>query len=342
MGELARVVGELWATGVGPDDRARVAALRAELATAELSADEAALRDELAVFAALCELTTGGQAVVPKVDPLAMPFGSARVLAAAARVWSAAAARDPDRLATALDQLEPLLAELARRSGPRVPIVTAWADLALAEAALISADRSTARRRFDAVARSAAPVALRITATLRGVTLLVEKLDLAQALELCRSAVTLATTAGRPLHAQQARIAEAVLAYLAGDRETTRAILTAESCGPLGLLPRILLASFEPAERAMPLLADGLADAGARGDAIGFTVCTIVGAHRYAALGRDPDALLTLSAAIPQLREVAPGCALALDEQREALRRDWGPARYAAAEQAALALLDGR
>ena len=128
---------------------------------------------------------------------------------------------------------------------------------------------------------------------------------------------------------------------MAGDRAAARKLLTAEAAkGPLGLLPRILLSSFEPPERAMPLLAEGLADAGQRGDPFAFTICTLVGARRYAQVDKDADALLVLTTGIQQLKAPAPTFAMALEDERTALRNEWGPERYAAAEQGAIALLD--
>jgi hypothetical protein len=102
----------------------------------------------------------------------------------------------------------------------------------------------------------------------------------------------------------------------------------------------VLLSSFEPPERAMPLLAEGLKDAGERGDAFAFTMCTVVGARRYAMLDLDGDALLVLTTGIYQLKPHAPEFARALEDERNELRKAWGDARYAAAEAAAIALLD--
>jgi hypothetical protein len=180
-----------------------------------------------------------------------------------------------------------------------------------------------------------------VAATLRIVTLLLERVDIEQARSRCRQAATLADGAGRAMHAQHARVTGAMLDFIAGDAAGARRTLRAEAAlGPLGLLPRILLSSFEPPERAMPLLAEGLKEAGERGDPFAFTMCTLVGARRYAQLDRDADALLTLTTAIIQLRPLAPSFAEALDDERTALRNDWGDDRYAAAEQAAIEILD--
>lgn len=327
MSDVAAVLDELWRAGAGPDDRARLAALARE---------GTGPAPELDCFATLIDLMQGTPTKPPRLD--GPP--PTRVLGAAAAVWTAALARDPDLLDHALGSLEHHLGTLAD-DDPRAPIARAWADLALAEAALAAAERATARHRLEAVARSGAPVPLRVAATLRIVTLLLERADLDQARARCRAATSLAEGANRPLHAQTARITGAMLDFVAGDAVAARRTLRAEAeRGPLGLLPRVLLSSFEPPERAMPLLAEGLRDAGERGDPFAFTMCTLVGARRYAQLDRDADALLALVTGIHQLREPAPGFADALEAEREELRRLWGPERYAAAEQAAIALLD--
>ncbi len=363
MFDLAAAVDELWRTGVGPDDRPRIQTLMDELlapgtaagrANAAITAGNLDLpavettsiasspeaRVELAQFYALCDLMVGTQ-VTPPV--LREGPASSRLLGAAAQLWAAAVARDPDRLERAFTQLERLLTALPEpATDPRLPIAQAWADLALGETALAAGDRSTARHRFEAVSRGSAPIPIRIAATLRIVTLLIERVDLDQARGRCRQAASLADRDNRPIHAQHARVANALLDFMAGDRAAARKTLTAEAAkGPIGLLPRILLSSFEPPERAMPLLAEGLADAGARGDPFAFTICTLVGARRYAQVDKDADALLVLTTGVMQLRGPAPSFAKALDDERTALRNEWGPERYAAAEQGAIALLDG-
>lgn len=373
MIDLEAVVDELWRTGAGPDDRVRIQTLLDELLApgtaagrtnaaitaaggmelaspplvepVEIGNATEPLRAQLAMFYALIDLMSGTPATPPvlREGPRAL-----RLLSAAAAVWAAALARDPDKLERTLADLERQLAITGANEkrgevadDPRDDIARAWSDLALGEAALAAGDRTSARHRLEAVARGSAPPPLRIAASLRIVTLLLESADLEQARSRCRQAATLADSVGRPLHAQHGRITGALLDFVAGDPKSARRTLRAEAeRGPLGLLPRILLSSFEPPERAMPLLAEGLAEAGQRGDAFAFTICTLVGARRYAAIDRDGDALLVLTTAIHQMRALAPSFAATLDGERTALREEWGPERYAAAEAAAIALLD--
>lgn len=360
MFDLVAAVDELWRAGVGPDDRPRIQTLMDELVApgsaagrtnAAITAGNLDLppveptpiaatdlsRAELAQFYALCDLMVG-----TPVTPAALRDGppASKILAAAVALWSAALSRDPEKLERAFTQLERQLGS-TDKPDDKLVIALAWADLALGETALAAGDRSSARHRFEAVSRGSAPIPLRIAATLRIVTLLLERVDLDQARSRCRQAATLADKDHRPLHGQHARITGAILDFMAGDRKAARATLTAEAAkGPLGLLPRILLSSFEPAERAMPLLAEGLADAGERGDPFAFTICTLVGARRYAQLDKDADAVLVLTTGIHQLRGPAPSFAKSLEDERTALRNEWGDERYAAAEQAAIALLD--
>jgi hypothetical protein len=361
--DLAAAVDELWKNGVGPDDRQRIQGLmddlhapgsaagranaaitaagfdRPPIETTPITVTEPA-RTELALFYAILDLMQGSPVSPPvlREGPVA-----SLLLAAAVQVWAGAIARDPDKLERALGNLERALAVAHEPDDPRFAIAQAYADLALGEAALAAADRTSARHRLEAVARGTAPVPLRIAATLRIVTLLIERVDLEQARSRCRQAASLADAAKRPMHAHHARVTSALLDFMAGDKKSARKTLTDEIAkGPLGLLPRILLSSFEPAERAIPLLAEGLAEAGERGDPFAFTICTLVGARRYAALDKDADALLVLTTGIMQLRAPAPTFAATLDDERTALRNEWGPERYAAAEQGAIALLDGK
>lgn len=362
MFDLAAAVDELWRSGVGPDDRPRIQTLMDELVApgtaagrtnAAITAGKLDLppleatpiqadplsRTTLALFYALCDLMAGTPVTPPSLADGPLPT---KILAAAVALWAAALSREPERLERAFTQLERQLAQVPEQiTDPLLLIAQAWADLALGETALAAGDRSSARHRFEAVSRGAAPIPLRIAATLRIVTLLLERVDLDQARSRCRQAASLADKDNRPMHAHHARVTGALLDFMAGDRKSARATLTAEAAkGPLGLLPRILLSSFEPAERAMPLLAEGLADAGQRGDPFAFTICSLVGARRYEALGKDADALLVLTTGIYQLKVPAPSFAAALEDERKALRTAWGDERYAAAEQAAIAQLD--
>jgi hypothetical protein len=328
MTVLGVLIDALWREGVGPDDRAHLIALVASRTgepapggASEDAADRAA-RAELAVFLAMVELMAGSPIEAPRPPAPGAPPRS-WVLASAAAVWSAGIARDGAQLASALGELE-----------------RAWADLAIAEAALAAGNRTVARWRFDAVASSRAPAPLRVTAMLRGVGLIIERADIEQARVRCRRA-TMVAGDQRPLLAQQARVAGALLDYVAGDRRSgERALADEAGRRDLGILPRLLLSSIQEPESALPQLAEGLRDAAARGDALAYSLYIVAGARRYAALRRDADALLSLTAGMLQLRQLAPTFADALERERGELRAAWGEARYAAAEAAARETLE--
>jgi hypothetical protein len=344
------LVDALWREGVGADDRAHLIALLANgpahagdepapggVASSEIAAERAA-RIELAVFLALVELMAGSPIEAPP-PPAAGAPPRGWVLASAAAVWSAAIARDGARLAGAVSELERALGGIAP-DDPSAAAARGWADLAIAEAALAAGNRTVARRRFEAVASSRAPAVLRVTATLRSVGLVLERADIEQARVRCRRATMLAGDK-RPLLAQQARVAAALLDYIAGDREAAERTLADEAGRrDLGIMPRLLLAAIQEPERALPQLADGMCEAAARGDALAYSLYIVAGARRYAALQRDADALLSLTAGMLQLRQLAPTFADALERERGDLRAAWGEARYAEAEAAARATLE--
>jgi hypothetical protein len=344
MTVLGVLIDALWREGVGPDDRAHLIALVASRTgepapggASEDAADRAA-RAELAVFLAMVELMAGSPIEAPRPPAPGAPPRS-WVLASAAAVWSAGIARDGAQLASALGELERALGGIAR-GDPSAVAARAWADLAIAAAALAAGNRTVARWRFDAVASSRAPAPLRVTAMLRGVGLIIERADIEQARVRCRRA-TMVAGDQRPLLAQQARVAGALLDYVAGDRRSgERALADEAGRRDLGILPRLLLSSIQEPESALPQLAEGLRDAAARGDALAYSLYIVAGARRYAALRRDADALLSLTAGMLQLRQLAPTFADALERERGELRAAWGEARYAAAEAAARETLE--
>jgi hypothetical protein len=106
-------------------------------------------------------------------------------------------------------------------------------------------------------------------------------------------------------------------------------------------LATLLLAGIERPSIAMPMLAEGLRQATERDDYAQYLLYVLMGARRYAALGKLADALVTLTAGIHQLRRVAEPLAAPLVEERAAWRAAWGEAEYARIEQEALELLAG-
>ncbi|HWO24390.1 MAG TPA: hypothetical protein VNO30_36850 [Kofleriaceae bacterium] len=308
MSEAGALVAAAWRDGVDADDRARL-----DAAGGAVDADDRARLDaaggadpELALFAAACRLICGQPAALP--PPPADP--AAAVVHAAAAALAAALARDVAALERAAAQLGEALAELAPNA-PRALAAHAWADLALGEIARATGDRRVAHQRYTAAAAPGRPVALRLAAMSRLVELAVERRDLATARDGARKAALVAEAHGRRAQAARARLAGGLLDYAAGDLAAMRESLGARTDEPIA---RVLLATAEPAERALPLLAEALRDAAARGDALIYALCIQLGVRRYRALGRDDDARTLLVTGIAQLAGPAPALAEVLAE----------------------------
>lgn len=331
MSEVSAFVDGAWQHGLGPDDQKQLAALVARLAEPAI-ADDPAL-PELRVFAALFDLLVDVRVEVPPAP--SDPAGAA--LHAAAELQAARLSRDPARMDAAVERADAALRTLGDMHA-RTPAARAWIDLALGDLALALADLPTARRRFEAVTHAGLPVALRITAMLRLARAALDMLNVEPAREWARRAVTLAEQHERYEAGTRARLLLGMLHYVAGDRAAMRKTLRPHA--NTSVLARIVLASHEGAQRAMPLLAEGLRVATEQGDVMSYMFCILVGTRRYEAMGRDADALITISAGMRQLAGVAPQLAGVLERERTTMRDRWGAERYARAEQAALALLE--
>ncbi|HTR49325.1 MAG TPA: hypothetical protein VMJ10_01380 [Kofleriaceae bacterium] len=331
MTELADFLTDAWRDGVGPDDRMRIARL---LARADLAADPAL--PEAKLFAAWFDLLGDVRAEVPAVGG---DDGALAVVRAAACVYAAKLAREPARLDAAVADLADALGALDEDDeSERAHAAQAWTDVALAAVAAMIGDVPTARRRYEAVAEIGNPSALRLHAMLALAALALQRVDVGPARQWAKKAHALAEHAKRPEHLLRATLLLGMLDYVAGDSAAMRKAL--EPLAKDSVLARILLASVEKASRALPLLADGLREATERADPLAYTLCILVGARRYAAIGRDGDALVTISAGMAQVRAVAPFLAGVLADERGTWQRDWPAARWAAAEKAALALLE--
>ena len=295
MSEAGAFVAEAWRDGVGPDDRTRVEALRADDA-------------ELALFAALC----GQLAHEPVKIPPPPRGGAATVVHAAAMLGEAGRAGEPRAIDAAVAALEDALAALEDED-PRARAARAWADHALGELAIAVGESRVARQRFEAVALADRPVALRALAMLQLVALAVERRDIETARAWARRAVALVDADRRPRQAQRARLVCGLLDYAVGDRERMREALDRGDQGPVA---RLLLATAEPSLQAMQILAELVRTAVAERDPLTYALCVLVGGRRYAALGRPADALVMIDTAISELAELAPHLAAALAEER--------------------------
>jgi hypothetical protein len=333
VSEVSEIVELAWREGVGPDDLAHYRAILPRLGEPEFADDP--MVDQVRLFAAWLELLNGVRIAVPDATG-EVAIG---VVHAAASVMAARLARDPAQLDSSIELLWGALAGMAP-SHPRSAAARAWADFALAEVGVFVADHATARRRFEAVTTTSnTPVALRVAALLRLAALSMSRLDIEPARNLARKATALADASGRKLQANSARIAWGTFDHLAGDIAAMRKTLGPQIASG-DTIARILLAGAESAGRAMELLGAGLREATERHDPLAYMLCILMGSRRYVEIGRDADALITITAGIAQLTEVAPDLAAVLTEERESWRSSWGPDRYGTAEARAVASLD--
>jgi len=300
---------------------------------------------EAAAFAALAVLLDGGAPPpLPAISGARTP--ELQLLVRAIRLWSLVRAYRFGEAASVLGRLEAALADATgAEASPRLVAAQSYADLALADAAAVGDDRATARRRWRAVAaRTGAPVAARIAAHLRLAVCIGNPDDLRQSEAHLGHMLALADGSGRADDAAVALLYAALAALLRGDRARARArferIRTRPASPRLDRMACLVFAGVADPDDAMPELADGLRAAVESGDVVGYLSCVVVGAHRYVALGRRADALVTLGAAVISLRRVAPELADVVDGERQQLRADWGEAAYQDAARAALALLD--
>jgi hypothetical protein len=334
-----------WRDGVGPDDRATIDALGASIAD-----------PELALFAALCRLSLGEHVMIPATPggaPATVVHAAAVLLATlqapgttlelarhiatgpvphtapepAPRTTPEPAPRttpelapEPAHHAALIDRAAAALGaalEALPADDPRAVAAEAWADLALGELAIAVGDVRVARHRFEAVAATGRPVALRIAAMLRLIGLAAERRDLEAARGWARKAAALAGAQHREVHAGRAQLSCGLLDYAVGDLAAMRGSLAAVTGeGGVAAIARILLATAEPGPRAMQLLADTLAEAITTGDSLIYALCVLVGTRRYRLLGRPEDAEVTLAAGIEQLRNLVPHLANLLIAER--------------------------
>jgi hypothetical protein len=168
-----------------------------------------------------------------------------------------------------------------------------------------------------------------------------DRLDVEPARNWARKAAALAETNKRPLHAARARIAWGLLDYMAGDLSAMRKTLHGViEHGRDSAIARLLLAGAEKGAKAMQLYADGLKEAVDQGDPLAYGLCVLAGSRRYVGMGRDADALVTISAGIIQLQSFAPPFAQFLIDERAEWHRTWPAERWKAAEEGAMRILD--
>jgi len=334
--DAAALLGRLWREGAAIDDRAAIAAARDSLLDVQR-------RDELAVFADWLAADDGSAAgVEPALTERLIGDPAAELLILAIELRAAVLRRDHAAIDLALVAVDGRLADPAGGGAPdaRWTTARAAAELALAEAALYAQDPEAAESCLEPVAESGPP-ALRIAAVMRQTSVALARADLDAARARARQALDLAHAARRPRQAEQAQLLFGLVACAAGDagamRSALRPLVEASTGAPL---IRLLTAGLEDPDEALAMLGDGVRIAAERGDAAGYALCALVGARRYVALGRRPDALVTMSAVRIQLAQHAPQLAAVLDAEVHAWRDAWGPEAFAEAERAAVAAID--
>ncbi len=324
MVEVSAFVERAWRDGVGPDDRDDIERLLRESTDLELH-----------LFSAWLDLIGG----LPVEVPVSLPTSAGATVRVAALVVRAQLLGDAAALQGALDELATALTQLTDDDS-HVLAARAWADFALAEIAHAADDLSTMQRRIEALAVSGRPVALRITALMRMAGAVLSHVEPARARTWARRALTLAEANRRPKHAARARLLLAIAEYVGGNLPSVRKLVEPLLDQPESQqLARLLLASFEEPERAMALFGEGVRRAVEASDPASYLLCLLIGSRRYVALGRRPDALVTISAGIVELRKVAPPLARVLEDERQRWRDEWGEVDWAAAEASAIGLI---
>ena len=325
----------LWRHGVSAEDRDALAAAHAAMAAGAID-PAAALGLEL--FAGWLAADDGDAS--GGIDPGSVPDLASRVLARALALRAASRRRDVAAIDAGLAAIDHELAALDP-ADPRGATARAAVDLALAEAALLGADPSAARRCLTRVA-SGGPPAFRIAARQRQVSLHLADADLPSALTRARQALRLAEQLGRPAQAAQGQLLLGLVAYMMEDVDAMRDSLGPLTVGPDGATARILLAGLDPPELLLPMVSEALQVAAQRRDPLGYAIGALVGGRCCARSGRWVDALVSNTTARRQLRDVAPDLVIAIEGEIEGWRRAWGEETFRAAERDALAALERR
>ena len=320
-----------WRHGVGSDDRAALAA------AAGAGAVDARVAIGIELFAAWLAADDGGSGVI---DPAALAEPPLRALACALALRIASRRRDVAALDGAMAAIDVELGRLDA-ADPRAGGARAAIDLALAQAALFGGDPGAARRCLTRVAASGPP-AFRIAALHRQVSLLLAVADLPTAVTRARQAARLAEQLERPTQAVQSQLLLGLVHYMMDDGDAMREALRPLADGPEAATARVLMAGFEPPERVMPTVSDGLQISSQRRDPLGYAIGVLVAGRSCARNGRLASALAAAIPARLQLRDVAPDLVVAIDGEADAWRRTWGDAAFAAAEREALAALERR
>ena len=208
------------------------------------------------------------------------------------------------------------------------PVARGMIDLAVIDAGLFARNPAAVEETALALSEDGQPVAIRIQALRRGVSIALSRADLARASELAREAQDLAVSANRLLEARLARGLVGICTTLGGDK--------AKPSGDA--LTDLAIATLEPPLRALNRLTEMMRKAGEAGDALTYMLSALIGARRYVELDRRVDAWLTITSAYVLLLDRDPAYAEPLDEERELWLEAWGKDEYDRVVRAGVAI----
>jgi hypothetical protein len=271
--------------------------------------DEAALRraasGEARVLANLAALI-GGAVPAPSA-PIEHAAASLDAADRIVRAWTSIRGGDRAAIAVALADLE---IALARRSPDdlRWSQIDALVDLALGELARLTGDRVAAIRRWTAASTGRGGVALRIAAELRVAGAAESDREIAAERGRVGRVRNLARALDRRGQLADAALVAATLAVAVDDDQGARDAL-AEIPAPARSPAARVFAELLDRTGATPPIAEALASAAIRGDALEYAQCAIAGSRMCAGADRDADAVLIVTAAIAYLDSIASGLA---------------------------------
>lgn len=208
------------------------------------------------------------------------------------------------------------------------PVARGMIDLAIIDAGLFARNPAAIEATAFELASEGQPIAIRIQAARRCISVALNRADFPAATEHAREARDLARSSKRPL---EERIAQGMLGIC-----TTLAGNKAKPSGDL--LADLSVAMFEPPMRALNRLTELMARAGEAGDPLAYMLSALVGARRYIELDHRVDAWLTITSALVSLRQHDPLYAGPLEEEREKWLEAWGQEEYDRVTKAGVAL----
>lgn|GEM_PF-5890369 len=336
---------QVWTHGLFRDQRQHVSRLIERSAQHERAA-------ELRAFGALSALLDDE---LPEYLPVPGAGGTDPVVAvvsAVARSWNAASREQMTAAGEALREVEGALTEAESALDPpasRLASVRAWADVAIAECALVAGDVDHAEAVFRRLVRMAAtPSGIRVHARLRLALRVGDPMsDPTATVALLDHAAKTADQLGHLADGAHARTYAGLFALLAGNTSAARLRLSNVAGqdamgGATRLVAQLVAAELAGEHRVFDELAAALEQAATQGDYQAYIAVLLVGSRHYEQIGDATSAVLTLTQGIAQLARTGDfGAMLAgpLVAARDQLHGRLGEQAYERAVRAALDLL---